>query len=169
MYQHSGPFERKWNRQLTRPNFPPGTEKYSLGTRLTSTMTALYDVVEHNLYAQFIQPFSFLRKEVHESSLWDYIELLLMFISLASHTLCRGLVMLQPSSCRHDRNLMWPIRSVLFIAHICVMWYNYITMCLTDVSILLSDTCVWKLCSLVTTRWLQPSSLRRVWVTSQCS
>ena len=50
-----------------------------------------------------------------------------------------GLVMLQPSSCRHGRNLMWPIRSVLFIAHICVMWYNYIAVCLTDVSILLSD------------------------------
>ena len=36
---------------------------------------------------------------------------------LASHTLRRerkGLVTLQPSSCRHDRNLMWPIRSALF-------------------------------------------------------
>ena len=36
---------------------------------------------------------------------------------LASHTLRRerkGLVTLQPSSCRHDRNLMCPIRSALF-------------------------------------------------------
>ena len=42
-------------------------------------------------------------------------------VSLASHTLRRerkGLVMLQPSSCPHSRNLMWPIRSVLFVAHI---------------------------------------------------
>ena len=42
-------------------------------------------------------------------------------VSLASHTLCRerkGLVMLQPSSCPHGRNLMWPIRSVHFVDHI---------------------------------------------------
>ena len=42
-------------------------------------------------------------------------------VSLASHTLCRGrkgLVTLQPSSCRHDRNLSGPIRSALFVDHI---------------------------------------------------
>ena len=41
--------------------------------------------------------------------------------SLASHTLRterKGLVTLQPSSCRHDRNLSGPIRSALFIDHI---------------------------------------------------
>ena len=30
----------------------------------------------------------------------------------------KGLVTLQPSSCPHGRNLMWPIRSALFILHI---------------------------------------------------
>ena len=30
----------------------------------------------------------------------------------------KGLVTLQPSSCRHSRNLMWPIRSMLFVDHI---------------------------------------------------
>ena len=57
-------FEQKWNRQLTRSNFPAGAKKRSRGTRLTSTTTSLYYVVEHNLYEQFIQPFSFLRKWV---------------------------------------------------------------------------------------------------------
>ena len=41
--------------------------------------------------------------------------------SLASHTLRRerkGLVTLQPSSCPHDKILLWPIRSVLFVDHI---------------------------------------------------
>ena len=39
-------------------------------------------------------------------------------ISLASHTLRRerkSLVTLQPSSCPHGRDLMWPIRSALFV------------------------------------------------------
>ena len=41
--------------------------------------------------------------------------------NLASHTLRRerkALVTLQPSSCRHDRHLMWPIRSTLFVDRI---------------------------------------------------
>ena len=40
---------------------------------------------------------------------------------LASHTLRRerkDLVTLQSSSCPHGRNLMWPIRSALFVDHI---------------------------------------------------
>ena len=59
-------------------------------------------------------------------------------LSLTSHTLRRerkGLVTLQPSSCPHDKNLMWPIRSVLSV----VMKYNYVTTCLADVSILLPN------------------------------
>ena len=42
--------------------------------------------------------------------------------SLASYALCgerKGLVTLQPSSWRHSRNLMWPMRSTLFIWLIC--------------------------------------------------
>jgi len=34
-------------------------------------MTALCDVVEHNLYARFIQPFSFLRKGVQLVKLYS--------------------------------------------------------------------------------------------------
>ena len=118
--------------------------KCSLGTRLTSTMTALYDVVEHNLYALFIQPFFFWESG---SSLRDYIELFSYehhstLVSQAPFAERKGVVTLQHSSCHHDRTLMWPIRSVLFIACICVVEYNYITTCLVDVSILLSDHCV---------------------------
>ena len=43
-------------------------------------------------------------------------------LNLASHTFRRerkGLVTLQPSSCRHDRNLSGPIRSALFVDRIC--------------------------------------------------
>ena len=39
---------------VDQTQFSTKHEKYSL---LTSTMTAVYDVVEHNLYAQSIQPF----------------------------------------------------------------------------------------------------------------
>jgi len=42
-------------------------------------------------------------------------------LSLTSHTLRRerkGLVTLQPSSCPHDKILLWPIRSALFIDRI---------------------------------------------------
>ena len=63
-------------------------------------------------------------------------------VSLASHTLRRerkGLITRQPSSCTHGRNLMWPIRSVLFVDCIRVMEYNYVTTCLADVSILLPN------------------------------
>ena len=43
----------------------------------------------------------------------------------------------------HDQSHVGVNRTlVLFIAHICVMWYNYVAMCLTDVSILLSDPCL---------------------------
>ena len=57
-----GSFERKWNMQLTRPNFSAGAKNVVWEQdHATSTMTALYDVVEHNFYAQFIQPLSFLR------------------------------------------------------------------------------------------------------------
>ena len=62
--------------------------------------------------------------------------------SLASHTLRRegkGLVTLQPSSCRHDRNLMWPIRSAFFVDRIHCHEYNYVNMYLADVSILLPN------------------------------
>ena len=59
--------------------------------------------------------------------------------SLVSHTLHRnskGLVMLQPLSCRHSRNLMWPIIFALFM----LSWSNnYATTCLVDVGILLCN------------------------------
>ena len=34
----------------------------------------------------------------------------------------KGLVMLQPSSCPHGRNLMWPIWSALFVDRICYIY-----------------------------------------------
>ena len=87
-----------------------------------------------------------------------------MIVSLASHTLHRerkGLVMLQPSSCCHGRNLMWPALFVE-IAFI-VMEYDYVT-CLANVNILLPNCngrwFAFRDCS-VTRPFL---SLRRVWL-----
>ena len=73
----------------------------------------------------------------------------------------KGLVMLQPSSCRHARNLMWPIRSGLFIDRICChgVWMSasyYLTA--------IFDKCVpwWQLGSCSMTRPFL--SLQRVWL-----
>ena len=52
---------------------------------------------------------------------------------------------LQPSSCCHNRNLMWPIRSALFAYRIRCHGVQYVT-CLVDVSILfltaMVDNCI---------------------------
>ena len=53
----------------------------------------------------------------------------------------KGLVMLQPSSCCHSRNLMWPIRSMLFVDYICChgVQLRHNMFLIADVSILLSS------------------------------
>jgi len=97
---------------LNRANFPAEMQSGNKTSYL-----ALYDVMEHNLYAQF-----FFFKKVGlacETRTLTYDNHSSLVSQATPFEERKGLVMLQPSSCRHGRNLMWPIRSVLFIAHIC--------------------------------------------------
>ena len=93
-------------------------------------------------------------------------------LSLASHTLCKerkGLGMLQPLICRHNRNLLWPMRSSLLVD--CIR-YQGVALCQSVFSkcqhliyvTTLFDHCIprWQLVSCSVTRPFL--YLRRVWL-----
>ena len=93
----------------------------------------------HNEYAQFIQPFFFFWESGFRLLAYDNYSSL---VSQATpFTERNGLVILRPLSCLQGRNMMWLIRSVLFVARIIVMEYNIMS-CLADVGTLLFNRCV---------------------------
>ena len=91
-------------------------------------------------------------------------------LSLTSHTIRRerkGLVTLQPLSCYHGRNLMWPIRSAFFVDRI-MSWSTVTSQQLVDVSIYyliaMVNNCIPRR-QLDSCSMIRPFiSLRRVWL-----
>ena len=86
--------------------------------------------------------------------------------SLASHTLRRerkGLVTLQPSSCPHNKILLWPIRSMLFVdrirCHGVQLYHNVFSGCQHLITKPLCSVIAFLGNNSVVAAWPDPSSL----------